>query len=118
MRPETATSANWDTEKRMSASQAVNAQTMLVRSPQLVHSAVDGEISMMHVETGKYYGLASVGAKIWGLLAEPMTVQAICDRLMNEYRIDRATCEADVLRFAERMAAEGVVTTVPASAAE
>jgi hypothetical protein len=97
----------------MGASQAIDTRTLLVRSRELVHSAVDGEISMMNVETGKYYGLASVGAKIWTFLAEPMTVQAICDRLMSEYRIDRPTCEADVLRFVERMVAEGVVTTAP-----
>lgn len=102
----------------MGASQAIELGTTLVRSPALVHSAVDGEISMMHVETGKYYGLVSVGAKIWALLDEPMTVQAICDRLMGQYRVDRATCEADVLRFAQRMVAEGVVTPALDVAAE
>ena len=95
----------------MHAASGVDLTTVLVRSRELVYSAVDNEISLMNVETGKYYGLASVGARIWELLAEPMSVKAICDQLMSRYHVDRATCEADVLRFVERMVAEGVVTT-------
>lgn len=92
--------------------------TVLARSQDLVFSAVDDEISLMNVETSKYYGLASAGARIWALLIEPMSVQAICDRLIRQYRVDRATCEAHVLRFVEHLAAEGVVTTAPAMTAE
>jgi hypothetical protein len=103
-----------NTEKSVTAPEAIDLGTRLVRSPTLVYSAVDGEISMMNVETGKYYGLARVGARIWALLAEPTTVQTVCDRLMCEYRVDRASCEADVLRFVKHMAAEGVVATTPA----
>jgi hypothetical protein len=91
---------------------------VLSRSKDLVFSAVDGEISLMNVETGKYYGLASVGARIWALLEEPTSVRGICDRLVSEYNVERARCEADVLRFVERMAAEGVVTTAGTLATE
>jgi hypothetical protein len=102
----------------VSAPHAIDLRTVLVRSRDLVSSDVDGEISMMNVETGKYYGLASVGARIWALLAQPTDVQSVCDRLMREYRVDRTTCEQDVLRFLEHMAAEGVVTPAPTVTSE
>ena len=102
----------------MSEPSSIALGAVLARSQERVFSAVDDEISLMNVETSRYYGLASTGARIWALLIEPMSVQAICDRLIRQYRVARATCEADVLRFVEHLAAEGVVTTVPAVAAE
>lgn len=100
-----------DIKEAEGQSAAIDLGTVLSRSKDLVFSAVDGEISLMNVETGKYYGLASVGSRVWALLEQPSTVRGICDRLVSEYNVERAQCEADVLRFIERMAAEGVVTT-------
>jgi hypothetical protein len=102
----------------MDATAGIELGTVLVRSKELVFSPVEGEISLLNVGTGKYYGLVSVGARIWTLLADPMKVQTICDHLMSQYRVDRATCEAGVLSFVRQMAAEGVVTTAPALIAE
>ena len=83
--------------------------TVLSRSPTLVHSEVDGEILMMSIDTGRYYGLGEVGASIWLLLDEPVSVRVVCDRLMDEYRIDRQRCEQEVLAFSQDLASEGLV---------
>jgi len=87
----------------------IDLQTALARSEQLLYSEVDGDVTMMSVENGKYYSLRDVGARIWALLERPMSPEQICDQLMAEYRIDRERCEADVMRVLRQMASEGVV---------
>jgi hypothetical protein len=88
----------------------VDLQTLVSRSDSLVSSAIEGEVTMMNVQTGKYYGLTTVGARIWALLETPTPVTALCDQLVTEYRVGRETCENEVLTFLQRMADEGVIT--------
>jgi hypothetical protein len=88
----------------------VDLHTLVARSDSLVSSAIEGEVTMMNIQTGKYYGLTTVGARIWALLEHPMPVAAVCDQLMAEYRVGRETCESEVLTFLRRMADEGVVS--------
>jgi hypothetical protein len=87
----------------------IEVDTVLVRSDKLLHSQIDQEVTMMSMETGRYYSLTKTGARIWSLLERPMSADAICRQLMTEYRVDRARCEAEVLSVLRRMAAEGVV---------
>lgn len=91
---------------------AVGLKSVLIRSKSLVHSEVDGEVTMMNIETGKYYGLTSnVAADIWRYLEEPVQADRICERLITSYRVDPLRCETEVIRFLQKLVDEGVVTT-------
>lgn len=92
----------------------ITLETIVARSDRLLFSHVDGDVTMMSVETGKYYGLSSVGARIWSLLERPMSAIQMCEQLRTEYRVDRARCEGEVLKVFRRMADEGVVNVVTA----
>ena len=90
----------------------IDLQTVVVRAADLVHNELDGEVTMMNIESGKYYGLtSSVAADVWRLLETPVPAGRICADLMTRYRVDRDRCESEVLAFLQRMAAEGVVRT-------
>ena len=80
------------------------------QSEEQVSAEVDGEVVMMSVEQGNYYGLDEVGSRIWELVETPSTVTAVCDALVAEFDVDRATCEGDVIRFIQEMADQGLVT--------
>ena len=67
---------------------------------------------MLDLESGTYYGLDPVGARVWQLLGEGATLAQVCDALEREYDAPRATIEADVTRLARELAANGLV--VPA----
>ena len=92
----------------------IDLQTALARSEQLLYSEVDGDVTMMSVENGKYYSLRDVGARIWALLERPMAPEQICNQLMVEYRVDRERCEGEVIRVMRQMASEGIVERVAA----
>ena len=98
----------------------IDLQTTLVRSDRLLYSHIDSDVTMMSIETGRYYSLSSVGARIWALLEQPACGDEICRRLETEYRVEPARCETEVLDLLKRMAQEGVVEVVspPASGQE
>ncbi len=83
--------------------------TRFSRSSDMVFSEVDGDITLMHVESGNYYALTRVGAAIWGLLDEPITLQELCETLMRRYRVGPDQCREEVAALLDRLLAEGLV---------
>lgn len=88
---------------------AIDAGSTVVQSKDQICAEVDGEVVMMSIEKGNYYGLDTIGGRIWELIVEPCTVNEVCDRLVAEFAVDRATCEADVLRFLNEMEAQRLI---------
>jgi hypothetical protein len=58
---------------------------------------------------GDCYGLELIARRIWQLLRQESTVAELCDALMNEYEVDRATCEREVLEFLNDSTHEGLI---------
>jgi hypothetical protein len=88
---------------------AIEPETVVVASRDQVGSDLAGETVLLSMKTARYYGLADVGARIWALVQEPVTVSAICETIRGEYDVSRAQCEADVVRFVEELAVHGLV---------
>jgi hypothetical protein len=59
---------------------------------------VDDATVIAHGE-GSSYGLELIARRIWQLLHRPTTVSALCNILLEEYKVDRETCEREVLAF-------------------
>jgi Coenzyme PQQ synthesis protein D (PqqD) len=87
----------------------ITLNSTVVRASDVMASPVDNELVMMDIERGVYYSLDRVGADIWKRLAEPLRVADLCDQLMQEYEVDRTTCETDVLAVLNEMAADGLL---------
>ena len=62
-----------------------------------VSSDLAGEIVILDLTRGVYYGLDAVGAHIWALLQEPRSVEAIRDAILAEYEVEPERCEHDLL---------------------
>jgi len=69
----------------------------------MVTSTLDGEIVMMSVDNGEYYGLDEIGTRIWELLEKPIVIDNLINCLTNEFEVDRQECEQDTLDFLEDM---------------
>ncbi len=74
-----------------------------------VSSDLGGEVAILHLKAGTYYGLDVVGARIWGLIQEPRIVKAIRDVLVSEYEVDPARCEGDLIALLQRLSDEGLI---------
>ena len=64
---------------------------------------------MLNLTNGVYYGLGPVGARIWNLIKEPQTVNAIRDAILQAYDVEPERCERDLLALLQHMAAEGLI---------
>ena len=51
---------------------------------------------MMDLESGAYYGLNEVGARIWSLIETPTSVADICRTLRTEFRVEEEVCLREV----------------------
>ena len=78
----------------------------------LLAQSLDEDIVMANIESGKYYGLALTGKRIWELLEQPRTVADLCTRLLAEFDVARAVCEQETLTFLNELQREGLIQVV------
>lgn len=88
---------------------AIADLTVISRSPAVLAAEVDGEIVMMSIEQGRYFGLDDVGSDIWKRIEQPCSFAALVDALVADYDADRGTIAADVTALLTRMAEQDVV---------
>lgn len=68
------------------------------------------EVVILDLSSGVYFGLEGVGSVMWHLIQEPKTVSQVVDRLLSEYDISRAECEAKTIGFLEELAKLGLIS--------
>jgi hypothetical protein len=91
------------------ATSRIADSTIISRSPSVLTAEVDGEVVMMSIEQGQYFGLDDIGSDIWKRLDPPCTFADLIDRLAADYDADRASIATDVRVLLENMAAQDVV---------
>lgn len=68
-----------------------------------------GEVVILDLKSGMYYGVDVVGAKVWTLIEQPASLCAIREAIMSEYDVDAERCDRDILAFVKQMQAAGLV---------
>jgi hypothetical protein len=68
-----------------------------------------GEVTILNVKNGAYYGLDPIASRVWSLLQQPHSVGEVRDLLVGEYDVEPERCENDVLALIDRLLAEGLV---------
>jgi hypothetical protein len=87
----------------------VSRGSTVVAAKDQVSSDLGGEVAILDLKAGVYYGLDAVGARIWSLIQEPRTVNEIRDILLEEYEVEPERCERDLLVLLQRLADEGII---------
>ena len=80
--------------------------------PQVMARQVGDEQVILDLASGTYFGLDPVGARAWGLLAEGKTIADVCDTMVDEYDVTRATLEADILALVKTMVDRQLVRVI------
>lgn len=83
--------------------QKIDLNTAVRAKSELISSDIDGEIVMMDIEEGSYYGLNNVASRIWQLVEKEITVSNVCDALLHEYDVDKKECEKEVIKYLETL---------------
>lgn len=77
----------------------IDATTRLRRKAEMVAADVADEAILLDIETGYFFQLNLTGARIWALLEAPMTLDQLCTRMGEHFRVDPETCRSDVTEF-------------------
>lgn len=90
--------------------------TVRLREEIMTTDLKPGEMVMMNIDRGRYYGLESSGHRIWRSLAEPIQVKALIDQLVAAYDgVEREQCAAETITFLTDLEAEGLIDTESAT---
>ncbi|HXY91638.1 MAG TPA: PqqD family peptide modification chaperone [Acidimicrobiia bacterium] len=88
-----------------------------VNSPTVVSETVDGEVVMIHLDTGNYYSLRSTGAVIWDAIERGCSLDAIAAAL-DASRRNGSAAGAVLGPFVAELAEEQLIVPCPADAGD
>jgi len=81
----------------------------VVASKEQICSELQGEVVILDIKSGAYYGLNQVGASIWNFIQTPKTVKEIQDNILAEYEVDTEVCKRDISALLEDLAAKELI---------
>ena len=82
----------------------------LTISPNAIARQVGDETVILHLGSGTYFGLESVGARIWQLIGEGKSLNEICDVVWDEYEVSREDLERDIAALIKDLLAQDLVS--------
>ena len=86
--------------------------TKYQRNPDMIAANMRGEIVMLSVSTGKYFGLSGIGQIIWDRMAEPIALDEMVKSICLSHNVDEATCSKDCKAFLDDLVRQGLASLV------
>jgi hypothetical protein len=87
----------------------ISTSTRVTVSPDVVSCDLAGEVAILNMKDGVYYGLDPVGASIWNLIQKPIVLEEVRDRILEEYDVGAEECQEDLLELIGQLIENGLV---------
>ena len=84
-------------------------ETKLTVPPQVMSRLVGDETVLLDLASGVYFGVDGVGQRVWEAVVEGNSLEQIAAVIVNEYNVDEAQAQADVLAFAQELVERGLL---------
>lgn len=81
----------------------------IVMSSHVLSKRVGDEMVLLELKSENYYGLDSVGRRIWEIMQERQDVRSVVDVLINEYDVDEKTLCADLEELIQDLINSGLI---------
>ena len=65
----------------------------------VVFRDLQGELVLLNLKSGVYFGLDPVGTRMWQLLHEHRSLHEVLAALLDEYDVAETRCERDLVGF-------------------
>lgn len=82
---------------------SIEENTVISKSTDLLEAPMDDSLALMSIESGKYFGLNSVGRAIWELLEESTPFNELITDLLNRFDIDENSCKEQCKNFLKEL---------------
>jgi len=89
---------------------------IVVVSDNQVSADLSGEVVILGMKEGAYFGVDAAGARIWALLQTQRVLRDVVTTLVAEYDVPEQQCASDVLAFVEDLVDRGLVVRDVAAA--
>jgi len=76
---------------------------------------LDQESVLLNLNTERYFGLDSVGTRMWQLVTSGPTIAAAYFQLIEEYDVDPDTLRSNLAELLEHLVENGLIATQPAN---
>jgi hypothetical protein len=93
----------------MNALHSLSPDAVISRSIDLLEAEMDGEVVLLSVAGGRYYGLDDIGSDIWRRLEAPRRLADLTAALLEDYDAPVDTLQDDLLSLLDQMQAEGLI---------
>ena len=81
-----------------------------IRIPEnVLFNEVAGEAVLLNLDSGRYFALNEVGARLWQLLAEHRRLAPVLEQMLTEYEVTAEQLRADVEPLIEELLAQGLL---------
>lgn len=87
----------------------ITLQSQVSIPSHVMHRDLDGENVILDMQSGKYFGLNAVGARMWALMAEHGQLATVLQMMLSEYAVPPERLEADLLTLVDKLASRGLV---------
>lgn len=79
-----------------------------VTSSDVLTRHVDGELVVLNLENERFFGLDSVGTRIWEVLTSSPSIEAGVGKLLSEFDVDPDRLRGDVQTLVTALVADGL----------
>jgi hypothetical protein len=86
--------------------------SVFIRNPDLLGADMDGDMVMLSINRGNYYGVNNVGARIWTLLENQISIEEVSHLICSEYAVEHERCQSDLMIFFQEMLENDLVILV------
>jgi hypothetical protein len=88
----------------------ISEQSIVVVTNNQVYGELhDGDIAILNLKDGVYYGLNPIGGRIWNLIQKPIEVSQVRDKLLEEYEVEQERCMHEVIALLEELYTRGLI---------
>ena len=87
----------------------ITRRSLILIAKEQLSCDLGGEVAILNLRNGEYYGLDPIGARIWNLIQKPSTVNEIRDVILKEYEVGPDLCERDLLTLLQKLETEGLI---------
>jgi len=77
--------------------------------PQVMFRLVGDEAVLLDLQSGMYFGLDPVGARMWNLLAEGRTLADVASTVAEEYGVEVGRVQSDILELVATLRGKGLL---------
>lgn len=81
-------------------------------NPSVIYRELAGEVVLLNLQSGVYYGLDRVGSRVWQLL-QSHPIDEVCAIMLDQYEVAPEILRSDVTRLVNELSSKGLVSVLP-----